>query len=149
MTPNIRIAVLRDLDQVAVLFDAYRQFYAQPANPLLARHFIQSRLADGSSLILVAEAADGDIVAFTQLYPLFDSVSAVPSFILYDLYVAEQARRQGVARALMIHAVEQARQRGAGRVELQTGRDNHAAQALYQGLGWQRDDDFLIYAIHP
>lgn len=149
MALNIRIAGPGDLDPVAVLFDGYRQFYAQPADPALARRFIQARLAEGTSLILVAEGAAGDIVAFTQLYPLFDSVSAVSSFILYDLFVAERARRQGIARALMIEAVAEARRRGAGRLELQTARDNLAAQALYEGLGWQRDDDFLIYAIHP
>lgn len=149
MALNIRIAGPGDLAPVAVLFDGYRQFYAQPADLALARRFIEARLAEGTSLILVAEGAAGDIVAFTQLYPLFDSVSAVSSFILYDLFVAERARRQGIARALMIEAVAEARRRGAGRVELQTARDNLAAQALYEGLGWQRDDDFLIYAIHP
>ncbi|MCF7749830.1 GNAT family N-acetyltransferase [Bacillus subtilis subsp. subtilis] len=149
MTLDVRIAGPGDLDQVAILFDGYRQFYAQPADLSLARSFMQTRLSEGSSLVIVAETGEGDIVAFTQLYPLFDSVGAVPSFILYDLFVAERARRQGIARALMIAAVDQARRRGAGRVELQTARDNLAAQALYEGLGWQRDDDFFIYAIHP
>lgn len=146
---KVRIADLNDLDQVAVLFDEYRQFYAQKADAALARSFMKARLAEGSSLVLVTENPEGEIVAFTQLYPLFDSVSAVPSFILYDLFVAKQARRQGIARALMIEAVNEARRRGAGRLELQTARDNVAAQALYEGLGWLRDNDFFVYAIHP
>lgn len=49
----------------------------------------------------------------------------------------------------MINAVEEARRRGAARIELQTAKDNAAAQALYAGLGWQRDEDFFIFAIHP
>lgn len=149
MSVTIRTAGVKDLDQVAVLFDAYRQFYAQPAHPALARDFMQARLSEGTSLVLVAENADGTILAFTQLYPLFDSVGAVPSYILYDLFVSLQARRQGIARLLMVEAVNEARRRGAGRVELQTGRDNLPAQALYEGLGWARDNDFFIYAIHP
>lgn len=149
MSSNVRVADLGDLEEVSMLFDAYRQFYAQPADAVLARRFMEARLAEGSSLVLVAEMAKGDIVAFTQMYPLFDSVSALPSFILYDLFVDPRARRQGIARALMIAAVEQARARGAGRIELQTARDNFPAQALYGGLGWERDNDFFIYAIHP
>jgi len=149
MPATIRLANLADLDPVAALFDAYRQFYAQPADPALARRFIQARLAEGSSLILLAEDASGRVIAFTQLYPLFDSVGAVPSFILYDLYVDTAARRQGAARALMVEAVNEARRRGAGRVELQTARDNLPAQALYEGLGWKRDNDFFVYAIQP
>ncbi|MBB3228844.1 ribosomal protein S18 acetylase RimI-like enzyme [Luteibacter sp. Sphag1AF] len=149
MSATVRVADLKDLDQVAVLFDEYRQFYAQPADASLARRFMESRLSEGSSLVLVGETVDGDIVAFTQLYPLFDSVGAVPSFILYDLFVAQRARRQGIARNLMVEAVNEARRRGAGRLELQTARDNIPAQALYEGLGWKRDNDFFIYAIHP
>jgi len=28
-------------------------------------------------------------------------------------------------------------------------RDNLPAQALYEGLGWKRDNDFYVYAIEP
>ncbi|EMT5434751.1 MULTISPECIES: GNAT family N-acetyltransferase [Stenotrophomonas] len=149
MKTHTRVASAEDLEQVAMLFDKYRQFYAQPADLPLARQFMHARLSEGDSLVLVAEA-DGDrLVGFTQLYPLFDSISARPSFVLYDLYVDRPARRTGVARTLMINAVEEARRRGAARIELQTAKDNAAAQALYAGLGWQRDEDFFIFAIHP
>lgn len=149
MKVSTRLAGVADLEQVAVLFDEYRQFYAQPTDLALAKQFMHARLSEGSSLVLVAEVDEGGVVGFTQLYPLFDSIGACPSFILYDLYVAKRARRTGVARTLMVDAVEEARKCGAGRIELQTARDNGPAQALYEGLGWKRDDDFFIYAIHP
>lgn len=149
MNVNVRVAGVADLEQVAVLFDEYRQFYAQPSDMGLANRFMRSRLSEGDSLVLVAENEGAGVVGFTQLYPLFDSISACSSFILYDLYVDKRSRRSGVARALMVEAVEQARRRGVGRVELQTGRDNIPAQALYEALGWERDNDFYIYAIHP
>lgn len=149
MAPTIRIAASSDLPQVAALFNEYRQFYQQPADLELATSFMRERLQSGDSLVLVIEAEDHGIVGFTQLYPLFDSVSAQRSFILYDLYIAKSARRQGLARALMIAATDEARRRGAGRLELQTGRSNLPAQRLYEGLDWQRDDAFFVYAIHP
>ncbi|MCI1144954.1 GNAT family N-acetyltransferase [Stenotrophomonas maltophilia] len=148
MSVNVRVADVADLEQLAVLFDEYRQFYAQPTDLGLAKRFMRSRLSEGDSLVLVAENEGTGVAGFTQLYPLFDSVSTCSSFILYDLYVNKPSRRSGLARALMVEAVEQARRRGAGRVELQTGRANIPAQALYEGLGWERDNDFYIYAIH-
>lgn len=149
MTITVRIAQESDLAEVAALFDAYRQFYGQPPNLAVATAFIGSRLREGSSLILVATHHTGAIVAFTQLYPLFDSVGVTPSFVLYDLYVRPDARREGVAKHLMQEARSVARQRGAGRIELQTGKDNTAAQRLYESLGWVRDTDFFVYAITP
>lgn len=106
MRARIRLARVEDLEQVAMLFDKYRQFYAQPADLSLAMQFMSARLSDGSSLVLVADADRGGLVGFTQLYPLFDSISASPSFVLYDLYVDKRARRTGVASSLMINAVE-------------------------------------------
>lgn len=59
MKTHTRVASAEDLEQVAMLFDKYRQFYAQPADLPLARQFMHARLSEGDSLVLVAEA-DGD-----------------------------------------------------------------------------------------
>ncbi len=55
---------------------------------------------------------------------------------LEDLFVRRPARRRGLARALVIRALERARERGCLRVELDTGEDNHGAIRLYEGLGF-------------
>lgn len=149
MNVNVRKATTEDLEAVAKLFDQYRQFYGQAANPELARSFMHARLKEGSSLVLIAADEAGNVFGFTQLYPLFDSVGATKSFVLYDLFVAPAARRWGVARALMLNAVDVAKELGAGRMELQTAKDNAPAQKLYEGLGWVRDNDFYVYAITP
>ena len=51
----------------------------------------------------------------------------------------------GVARALMEAAHTFAAETGAAGVQLATERTNHAAQALYDDLGYVRDDDFWTY----
>lgn len=149
MEISVRSSTTNDIEFVAPLFDQYRQFYGQPADIDLARSFIGNRLQEGSSLVLVASDATGNLLGFTQLYPLFDSVGATKSYILYDLFVAPDARRLGVARKLMDAAVSVTKAHGAGRVELQTAKDNIPAQQLYEGLGWVRDNDFYIYSIAP
>jgi len=146
---SVRPATAADMEPVASLFDQYRQFYGQASNPGLAREFIGARLREGSSLILVAADSTGNLLGFTQLYPLFDSVGATKSYVLYDLFVSPDARRLGVARKLMVAAVSVAKGLGAGRIELQTAKDNIPAQRLYEALGWARDNDFYIYAISP
>lgn len=140
-----RLADLADLDTVAALFDAYRQFYEQTPDLARARAFISERMARHESLILLAEDAAGMAVGFCQLYPTFCSVEAVPILTLYDLYVAPAARRGGAGRALLLAAETHARQGGFRRMDLTTARTNLAAQSLYARLGWVRDDVFLAY----
>ena len=111
MEVRVRQADRHDLDQVAPLFDRYRQYYHQPADAELARNFIAQRLDASESVILLALVGQQPS-GFIQFYPAFSSVSACRIWILNDLYVHPDQRRQGVARALMSAAVSGA---GSGR----------------------------------
>ena len=97
---EVRPATIDDLDAVADLFDRYRVFYNQPSALDTSRSFIEKRLQNRDSNIFVA-IDSLQIVGFTQLYPSFSSVSAKQIWILNDLYVAETARKQGIAKSLM------------------------------------------------
>ncbi|HEX7638322.1 MAG TPA: GNAT family N-acetyltransferase [Burkholderiaceae bacterium] len=147
--PQVRRATARDLDVLAPLFDAYRVFYEQPSDPARARRFLQSRLDAADSVLLLAEGAAGEAPAlgFCQLYPTWCSIGTAPMFILSDLFVAEPARRGGAARALMAAARTHARAAGAARLELSTAHTNTRAQALYESLGWRRDEVFRVYGL--
>ena len=59
---------------------------------------------------------------------------------LEDLYVTEAARGTGLGRALTEFAMERARERGCGRIQLDVNSANAPAKALYESLGfspWQ------------
>lgn len=146
MTLSIRLAHVHDLDALAPLFDAYRQFYGQRADLPRAHAFLAERFAHHESMILLAER-DGAAVGFTQLYPLFSSVRTARVYLLNDLFVAASARRAGVARALLIAAAEHARALGAAGLSLSTALDNAPAQALYASLGCVRDRQFCEYSL--
>jgi ribosomal protein S18 acetylase RimI-like enzyme len=139
VTVDIRRATPADLDLVAPLFDAYRQFYACSPDPDLARRFLGDRLERGESVVFVA-VADGEGVGFVQLYPTFTSIGARRAWILNDLFVAPGARRQGVGRRLMDAARQMAEEMGAAWLELATARDNDRAQALYRSCGYKKDE---------
>ena len=139
MDVAIRRATPADLDAVAALFDAYRRFYGQPGDVPRAHAFLAERIGRDESVVLLAEDA-GTTLGFTQLYPLFSSVRTGRSWLLNDLYVAEDARRRGVGRALLDAAATFARDDGAAGLMLETSRDNAPARALYRDAGWHEDE---------
>lgn len=134
------------VDEIAPMFDAYRCWYGKESDLKGARHFISQRLSQNEAEIFIARRA-GSPVGFTQLYPMFTSISMGHLWILNDLFITESARRQGVATILLETAAEFARALGAVRLLLETRLDNTAAQAAYEALGWKQDTDFMNYSL--
>lgn len=137
-----------DLDTLAPLFDAYRVFYHQVSDPAMARSFLDARLRRNESIIFIAsDATSSAALGFTQLYPTFSSVSACRIWVLNDLFVTPAARQRGVARALMACTRTFATADGAIRLVLETAEDNHAAQALYESMGYVRETGTRHYSL--
>jgi ribosomal-protein-alanine N-acetyltransferase len=143
--PGVRLATPADVDRVAPLFDAYRQFYGLPPDLSLCLRYLAERLARDESIVLLAADAGGAALGFVQMYPGFSSLSAARTYVLYDLFVDPAARLRGVGRRLMEAAAEEARRRGAVSLALSTAKTNDRAQRLYESLGWVRDDEFYEY----
>ena len=139
-------ADLGDLNAVHGLFMGYLAFYERGVDADSARSFLHDRIRNEQSVIFVAWL-DGQAVGFTQLYPVFASLSLKRSWILNDLFVAESTRGHGVAMALMAAAKQLAVETGACEIFLQTARTNKTAQVLYEKLGYVRDDAFLVYTL--
>ncbi|HEY1389442.1 MAG TPA: GNAT family N-acetyltransferase [Ktedonobacterales bacterium] len=146
-TVQVTRATVDDIETVAPLFDAYRQFYQQPGDLDGALAFLAERLERDESVIFLALFDDGAPAGFTQLYPIFSSTSMQRAWLLNDLFVAPAARRAGVGRALLERAHAFARETNSKELMLQTAVDNLPAQRLYESLGWQRDNDFYVYML--
>ena len=152
---HVRQAAVSDLAALVPLFDGYRQFYGKPSDIGLAHSFfiglahsfLLERFQHHQSVIFIAMQPDGTAVGFTQLYPMFSSVSAARTFILNDLFVVQEARRKGVGIELLKAATQFGRSVGAIRLSLSTAIDNQTAQALYESLGWVRDTEFYAYSL--
>ncbi|MFK7844855.1 MAG: N-acetyltransferase family protein [Rhodothermales bacterium] len=138
-------AGLEHLDRLSKLFDGYRVFYKQASDMNKARAFLKDRLENNESVIFAVETPEGDLLGFTQLYPLFSSVSARRIWQLNDLFVAGHARRKGVAQMLMDAARLFAIETGAKGLALETGVDNTGAQALYEKLGYEKQEGAFWY----
>ncbi len=138
-------ANLDDLNDIAPLFDLYRQFYEEAPDIDKCRDILQRRIAQGESIVFLAKSDTGEAVGFTQLYPTFCSVELISRLVLYDLFVDENVRKQGVAKSLMDAAFDFASNNGFKRLTLETAIDNYPGQALYEKEGWKRDMGFYTY----
>ena len=127
-----------DLEETSYLFDAYRQFYGQEPDHGAAAGFIAERLTNADSVIFLARNDMGETIGFAQLYPAFSSVAMKRMWYLNDLFVAESARQQGVARALLKRVASFAKETDALTVKLATSISNHPAKSLYESEGYQK-----------
>lgn len=143
---TVRLAKPSDIDQVAPLFDAYRQFYRHAPDLRAARDFLAARIARDESAVLLAHPVsphDAPLVGFTQLYRTFSSVALGPVVVLNDLFVVPAWRGKGVARLLVDAAVAHARDAGALRIDLATEITNSRALQLYESMHFRRETGFL------
>lgn len=144
--PRVQRAGPEQLEPTMRLFEGYLDFYRKAPSPAAIRTFVEDRLHKQDSVIFLAWV-EGAASGFVQLYPSFASLSLAPSWILNDLFVDPAARGRGVGEALMQAARELGIANGAAEIFLQTARDNATAQRLYERLGYQRDDEFLVYTL--
>lgn len=142
MEVKIKRAGIEDVAVVAALFDAYRIFYDQESDVLAANNFIAERLLKNESVIFIA-VMNETAVGFIQLYPIFSSVSLSKAWLLNDLYVAKNARQQGVAAALLAKAKLFGEEQKAKWLLLETAADNFKAQSVYEKNGWVKQTDFF------
>ena len=89
-----------------------------------------------TEFLLAAADEDAPPSGVAQLRFRFSVWEAAPDCWLEDLYVRPDARRRGVAAALVEASLERARERGCRRIELDANETNDAALALYQRFGF-------------
>jgi GNAT superfamily N-acetyltransferase len=139
---SIKMATAEDVDIIVPLFGAYRIFYNQPSEPAAEKQFLEERIRRNESVIFLA-FNQAEAVGFTQLYPMFSSVSMKRLWVLNDLYVLPDQRKKGIATSLLETAKKHALDTDAKGLVLETGKDNLNAQVLYQKNGWIREENYF------
>ena len=133
------VASFDEAEAVASLLVAFREHLGHERGPsdnaMLAG---VERLMEAGEAEFLLGAADDDSppVGMAQVRFRFSVWTAAPDCWLEDLFVAPQARRRGIASALLEQVVQRARERGCRRVELDTNSENAQARALYAGFGF-------------
>ncbi len=141
-----------DVSLIVPLFDAYRQFYKQSTDLEGATRFLTARMEEQNSVIFLAFSVDEkgtrQPCGFTQLYPSFSSTTMERLWILNDLFVAPEARRLGIGKALLERARDFGAETQSKELTLQTAVDNYTAQSVYEANGWQREVEFYSYNLY-
>lgn len=99
---------------------------------------------DPPSGVFVVGRRSGTPVASGALRRLDDQTAEVKR-----MYVAPEARRQGVARAVLAYLEEHARSAGVARLVLETGDEQPEALAFYTAAGYRPVTPYGFYRCHP
>jgi ribosomal protein S18 acetylase RimI-like enzyme len=154
---SIQTASLRDIAEVARLYNAYRAFYGEAPDEAREQVFIRERVERAASqppgqfsvaqyFLAWSDLGEGRrAVGFMHLMPSTNTLAMRPIWFLEDLYVDPAARRRGVATAFLEHAEEFARKTGAERLTLATAHDNTAAQSVYRKHGYVREEHLWVF----
>lgn len=145
---TVRPIVRADQAAWRPLWDGYNRFYGRAGPTALAEDITANTWAcffNPAERVhaLVAER-DGRLLGLSHY--LFHRATArlQPVCYLNDLFTAEDARGQGVGRALIEATYAAARAAGCTRVYWQTQASNSAGRALYDQLA--QHHGFIVYA---
>jgi GNAT superfamily N-acetyltransferase len=145
--PLIRPVISADYAQWLPLWDGYNAFYGRSgptALPAGITRMTWQRFLDAAEPVhaLVAER-DGRLLGLTHYLFHRSTIHVELVCYLQDLYTAEDARGQGVGRALIEAVATRARAAGAARVYWLTHETNRTARRLYDQVA--ANSGFLVY----
>ncbi|MFA9400515.1 MAG: GNAT family N-acetyltransferase [Acidobacteriota bacterium] len=130
----LRLAAPTDLAAVTGLIAAFRDFLGSARPDNAAIEATVATLIDDRSTeyLLIGDPETG----FAQSRFRLSVWTGTEDAWLEDVFVEPGARGGGLGRTLVEAAVERARARGCGRIQLDCNRDNEAAIRLYKSLGF-------------
>jgi ribosomal protein S18 acetylase RimI-like enzyme len=150
MSFNVRNAGREDVDAILALMPRLASFdLPESRNPL---HLWESdaamlkRWRDGEAAECFVHVAVDDaenVLGFTLTSLCPELLSHEPSAHLEALAVGEGAEGQGVGKALLVAAEDEARTRGAETITLHVFARNTRARGLYEGAGY--DGELMRY----
>jgi len=133
-------AVLHEFDQALATFESLDDEFTASIEDFAAGLFGH----DAPAKALIAEI-DGAIVGMAIYWFTFNTFSGKKGVWLEDLFVRDEARRQGVADALM----DALRNLSPGRLEWDVLDWNEGALTLYRKLGAEPNVGWTKYGLRP
>lgn len=133
---ELRCASDHDCDALVRLQRAFAEERPRGAPPEIDFATATRRLLVDVAAEYVVAAEGGELLGYIALRYRVSTWFRGDEGELEDVYVAPEARRRGVARALVGFALDRARARGCASVGLHTNERNVAAVDLYRSLGF-------------
>jgi GNAT superfamily N-acetyltransferase len=143
---RVREAAPRDAAALTALVVALNAQQGDPTERITEARVLADLVARGAGGRCVVAERTGALVGYATGFPTYESGFAARGMYVGDLFVAEHARRQGVARALLAALGRFAMASGGDHLWLTAKPWNAAAHALYRGLG-AGGEDVLAFAV--
>ncbi|WP_338792353.1 GNAT family N-acetyltransferase [Bernardetia sp. MNP-M8] len=145
---TIKKATLNDLENLNLLFDAYRVFYKKESDLEASKEFLRKRIQNNESEIFVAQFSENNsekLVGFVQLFPIFSSTRLKRFWLLNDLFVDINFRGRGISILLIEEAKKLAVQTESAGLMLETDKNNIEGNQLYPKTGFELDTEHNFY----
>jgi len=149
VTLSIRDAVAGDEALVLGLIKALATFEREPDAVVATEESIRASLfvADAPVHCFIAEW-DGEPVGFALWFLTYSTWTGRQSLYLEDLFVAEQLRGHGIARALFRRLAREAKTRNCARIDWAVLDWNTEAMAFYERIGGARQTGWQPWRLH-
>ncbi len=132
----IRMARPGDEAAIAALAQALNTEDGEPLGHVTAETVRRDFLSgDPAGFAMVAEDAAGRLLGYATAHPGYNPTLALRGSYMGDLYVVPEARRRGVARALLSVVAAETRHRGGAMVWWTSKPGNAGAEAFYAAVG--------------
>ena len=95
----------------------------------------------------LVDDANGSAVGYAIMLETYSSFLALPTLYLEDIFVLEQFRGKGFGKALFTFIMQQAHDRGCGRIDWQVLDWNTPARDFYNRQGASCLNEWLLYRI--
>lgn len=145
----IVLAEVEHLEPLSQLLNAHRVALGHADNQPAVSHYLFERLINHETLIFLAledeHAASPQGKGFLMLYPTFSAQSLMPVWILGELYVTPEARRQGVATSLLQDALKLIQERGDEGFILNIPQGNQSARQFLEKSGFKHQSALQNY----
>ena len=135
-----------NIQQVLPLIRQYQEFYqVKDINDEANQIFFSQFGTESASGCQFAILHEGAVAGFATVYFSFASSIIQKVAILNDLYTLPELRGNGLARQLIEHCRQYAKQHNAARLQWVTAPDNDSAQNLYDKLDANKSN-WLFYS---
>ncbi|MDQ6876512.1 MAG: GNAT family N-acetyltransferase [Candidatus Dormibacteraeota bacterium] len=148
MTLRIRPAEPQDVPLIADLIRQLARFEKLEQEVVLTDELLMAGLFGTRPYAeAVLAEKEGQPIGFALFFHTFSTFLARPGIYLEDLFVLPDHRGCGVGRALLIHLVRLAVERGCGRLEWAVLNWNQDAIRFYERLGARPNSDWTVYRL--
>lgn len=139
--PMVYLARPSDIQKIGRLLHDFNTEFDEPTpGPDRLAQRIEQLLDEGQTVVLLVGDAPYGLAVLRFRPSIWTDAQEC---YLAELYVVPSMRRRGLGRALMLAAIDSAREHGADHMYLGTGEQDVVARALYESLGFSNREGKL------